>query len=128
MIIFQGSALTQITEEVQGERKYALTLFLLLRQGHSLPECSHCHRKFMDVSQLKKHLRTHTGKAAISSSLPGTLHVLQGLRMSPRLRLQCITNWVGILEDRLKARGGRLVRAILWGIPSLCLSNAETAY
>ncbi|NXA45312.1 ZBT24 protein, partial [Nothocercus julius] len=39
----------------------ALTLFLLLRQGRSLPECNQCRRKFMDAAQLKKHLRTHTG-------------------------------------------------------------------
>lgn len=60
MVILQGSALTKVTEEIQGIT-YALTLFLLLRQGRSLPECNLCRRKFMDAAQLKKHLRTHTG-------------------------------------------------------------------
>lgn len=60
VIILQESALTKITEEIQGIT-YALTLFLLLRQGRSLPECNLCRRKFMDAAQLKKHLRTHTG-------------------------------------------------------------------
>lgn len=60
MVILQESALTKITEEIQGIT-YALTLFLLLRQGRSLPECNQCRRKFMDAAQLKKHLRTHTG-------------------------------------------------------------------
>lgn len=27
-----------------------------------MPECAQCHHKFMDTAQLKKHLRTHTGK------------------------------------------------------------------
>lgn len=31
-------------------------------EGKSLPECAQCHHKFMDTAQLKKHLRTHTGK------------------------------------------------------------------
>lgn len=60
VVILQESALTKVTEEIQGIT-YALTLFLLLRQGHSLPECNQCRRKFMDAAQLKKHLRTHTG-------------------------------------------------------------------
>lgn len=60
VVILQDSALTKITEEIKGIT-YALTLFLLLRQGRSLPECNQCHRKFMDAAQLKKHLRTHTG-------------------------------------------------------------------
>ncbi|KFP49109.1 Zinc finger and BTB domain-containing protein 24, partial [Cathartes aura] len=50
----------RVHTEIQGIT-YALTLFLLLRQGHSLPECNQCRRKFMDAAQLKKHLRTHTG-------------------------------------------------------------------
>ena len=27
-----------------------------------MPECELCHHRFMDTAQLKKHLRTHTGK------------------------------------------------------------------
>lgn len=31
-------------------------------EGKSLPECDLCQHKFMDAAQLKKHIRTHTGK------------------------------------------------------------------
>lgn len=40
--------------------------------GKSLPECAECQRRFMDTAQLKKHLRTHTGKGRGSVKAPPT--------------------------------------------------------
>lgn len=40
---------------------------LFLNKGKSLPECAQCHHKFMDAAQLKKHVRTHTGKISSPS-------------------------------------------------------------
>lgn len=77
MVIFQR-VLYHKPLERRRESMHALTLFLSLRQGHSLPECSHCHRKFMDVSQLKKHLRTHTGTGRHSQPPPCHALALQG--------------------------------------------------
>lgn len=49
----------------QSEGKIIESLFL--NKGKSLPECAQCHHKFMDAAQLKKHVRTHTGKISSPS-------------------------------------------------------------
>lgn len=36
--------------------------FFFFIQDKSFPECAQCNHKFLDTAQLKKHLRTHTGK------------------------------------------------------------------